>query len=154
MVIRNKYNRYHKSKKHFGLFWYKLFKNKVGSQSNNIVSRVNIRLLVHVAGGMDKNLGIPSELERFKGGNNKYKNPFLTQIALHRTSEGGMARMARSSDTKEHGYGAEIGRVRVTKGEVTSKPNISRIQPLQDYHLLPDFDTGTPKTASWKQLAR
>ncbi|MDI9606279.1 MAG: Gfo/Idh/MocA family oxidoreductase [Bacteroidota bacterium] len=64
-------------------------------------------------------LGMPSEMKRYLPGNNIYNNPFATQIALHRTSEGGMARMARSADTK--GHGAETGRVRGTKGAYYDK---------------------------------
>ena len=39
-------------------------------------------------------MGIPSLLGTFKAQSNRYKNPFGTEIALFRTSEGGMARMA------------------------------------------------------------
>lgn len=46
--------------------------------------------------------------------NNRYRNPFGTEIALLRTSEGGMARMAVSWDSP--GYGGEMGRVRGQKG--------------------------------------
>ncbi len=64
-------------------------------------------------------LGMPSTMERYH--QNKYNNPFATEIALHRTSEGGMARMGRSSDTRGHGYGSETGRVRGTKGSYYDK---------------------------------
>lgn len=57
-------------------------------------------------------VGIPSEMERYK--KNKYNNPFATEIAMFRTSEGGVARMTRSSDTP--GHGAENGRVRGLRG--------------------------------------
>ncbi len=53
--------------------------------------------------------------------NNSYKNPFATEISLYRTSEGGMARMARSADTIGIGYGGETGRVRGTKGSFYDK---------------------------------
>ena len=59
-------------------------------------------------------MGIPSVLEWLKPANNRYKNPFGTEIALFRTSEGGMARMAVSWDTP--GYGGEMGRIRGQKG--------------------------------------
>ncbi len=59
-------------------------------------------------------LGLPSTMERFH--DNRYNNPFATQISFYRTSEGGMARMGRSADTVGHGYGSETGRVRGTKG--------------------------------------
>lgn len=66
-------------------------------------------------------LGMPCPMERYQPKNNAYKNPFATQIALHRTGEGGMARMGRSADTKGHGYGSETGRVRGTKGSYYDK---------------------------------
>jgi predicted dehydrogenase len=55
-------------------------------------------------------MGMPSAIEHLKPANNRYKNPFGTEIALFRTSEGGSARMAVSWDTP--GYGGEMGRVR------------------------------------------
>jgi hypothetical protein len=48
--------------------------------------------------------------------NNVYQNPFGTEIALFRTSEGGMSRMAVSWDTP--GYGGEVGRVRGQRGSM------------------------------------
>lgn len=66
-------------------------------------------------------LGITSEMDRYQSGNNIYNNPFATQIALYRTSEDGVARMGRSSDTQGHGYGSETGRVRGTKGSYYDK---------------------------------
>jgi len=62
-------------------------------------------------------LGIPSHLERLRHGDNPYGNVFGTEIALMRTSEGGMARMGRSSDTP--GHNGEMGRVRGQKGSMT-----------------------------------
>ncbi len=64
-------------------------------------------------------LGMPGEMERYR--NNRYNNPFASQIALYRTCEGGMARMGRSADTRGHGYGSETGRVRGTKGSYYEK---------------------------------
>lgn len=61
-------------------------------------------------------MGIPSIVEHLKPEGNVYKNPFGTEIALFRTSEGGTARMAVSWDTP--GYGAEAGRVRGQKGSM------------------------------------
>jgi predicted dehydrogenase len=66
-------------------------------------------------------LGMPSMMERYQTGKNKYNNPFATEISLYRTSEGGMARMGRSSDTFGHGYESETGRVRGTKGSYYDK---------------------------------
>lgn len=50
--------------------------------------------------------------------NNQYKNPFTSEIALFRTSEGGMARMAR---TNTPGMVDEIGRVQGEKGFFNGK---------------------------------
>ncbi|SFU60566.1 Tat (twin-arginine translocation) pathway signal sequence [Porphyromonadaceae bacterium KHP3R9] len=61
-------------------------------------------------------IGIKSTLERYQPGNNIYRNPFATEIAFYRTSEGGTARMGRSSDTIGNGYGSETGRTRGTRG--------------------------------------
>ena len=55
-------------------------------------------------------LGMPSHLDWLKPENNKYKNPFGTEVALFRTSEGGIARMAVSWDTR--GFAGEKGLVR------------------------------------------
>ena len=57
-------------------------------------------------------MGLPSAMDRYQKGNNRYGNPFGTEISFYRTSEGGTARMARSSDTVGKGYGSETGRVR------------------------------------------
>ncbi len=54
-------------------------------------------------------LGMPSLYAEYKNGNNAHKNPFGTEIALFKTSEGGMSRIAVSWDMKDaHG---EKGRV-------------------------------------------
>jgi predicted dehydrogenase len=58
-------------------------------------------------------MGIPSLVEKYNG-NNQYKNPFGTEIALMRTNEGGMARMGVSWDTP--GNGGEAGRIRGQRG--------------------------------------
>jgi len=55
-------------------------------------------------------MGMPSSIEHLKPANNRYTNPFGTEVALFRTSDGGSARMAVSWDTP--GYGGEMGRVR------------------------------------------
>ena len=54
-------------------------------------------------------LGSLSLQKRFQPGNNAYNNRFGTEIALMRTSEGGMARMAGSRDIP--GAAGETGRV-------------------------------------------
>ncbi|HOV76126.1 MAG TPA: Gfo/Idh/MocA family oxidoreductase [Candidatus Hydrogenedentes bacterium] len=63
-------------------------------------------------------MGLPSVLPHLQPGNNPYKNPYGTEIALFRTSEGGMARMAVSWDTP--GHGGEMGRVRGQKGSMVN----------------------------------
>jgi predicted dehydrogenase len=62
-------------------------------------------------------MGMPSVREELQPQNNRYQNPFGTEIAMFRTSEGGMARMAVSWDTP--GYGGEVGRVRGQRGSMT-----------------------------------
>ena len=52
--------------------------------------------------------------------NNPYKNPFGSEIALFRTSEGGMARMTVAWDIP--GIGGEVGRVSGQKGVWWNKP--------------------------------
>jgi len=59
-------------------------------------------------------MGMPSKVPHLQPQNNRYKNPFGTEIALFRTKEGGSARMAVSWDTP--GYDGEMGRVRGQKG--------------------------------------
>jgi predicted dehydrogenase len=64
-------------------------------------------------------MGMPSRIAHLKPQNNVYKNPFGTEIALFRTSEGGSARMAVSWDTP--GTGGEMGRVRGEKASFYGK---------------------------------
>jgi predicted dehydrogenase len=64
-------------------------------------------------------MGKPSAIDHLKPANNRYKNPFGTEIALLRTARGGTARMAVSWDTP--GAGGEMGRVRGTKGSFYGK---------------------------------
>ncbi len=59
-------------------------------------------------------LAMPSLLADNQPGKNRYGNPFATEIALFRTSEGGMARMAVSWDMP--GAHGEKGRVYGQKG--------------------------------------
>jgi predicted dehydrogenase len=61
--------------------------------------------------------GLPSHIEYLKSGDNAYKNRFGTEVALLRTTEGGMARMTMSKDTP--GHLGEVGRVRGQKGSMT-----------------------------------
>jgi len=62
-------------------------------------------------------LGMPSTRPELQPANNRYKNPFGTEVALFRTAEGGSARMAVSWDTP--GHEGEVGRVRGQRGAVT-----------------------------------
>jgi predicted dehydrogenase len=64
-------------------------------------------------------MGMPSAVTHLRPENNRYKNPFGTEIALFRTSEGGSARMAVSWDTP--GYSGEMGRVRGQKASFYGK---------------------------------
>jgi predicted dehydrogenase len=64
-------------------------------------------------------MGIPSIKELLQPENNRYKNPFGTEIALFRTSEGGMSRMAVSWDSP--GDSGEKGRIRGQKGTYYGK---------------------------------
>ena len=64
-------------------------------------------------------MGMPSIVEHLQPSNNRYKNPFGTEIALFRTSEGGMSRMAVSWDSP--GSGGEMGRIRGQKGTYYGK---------------------------------
>ncbi len=89
-------------------------------------------------------MGLPSVIPHLQPANNPYKNPFGTEIALFRTSEGGMARMAVSWDTP--GHGGEVGRVRGQKGSMTDLaydgtglvPGLSLAKPA----LPPAVDSG------------
>jgi predicted dehydrogenase len=64
-------------------------------------------------------LGQPSRLQHLQPANNRYRNPFGTEVALFRTSEGCSSRMAVSWDTP--GYGGEMGRIRGQKGSYYGK---------------------------------
>ena len=64
-------------------------------------------------------MGMPSIIEHLQPAHNPYKNAFGTEIALFRTSEGGMSRMAVSWDSP--GYSGEMGRIRGQKGSYYGK---------------------------------
>jgi predicted dehydrogenase len=64
-------------------------------------------------------LGMPSRIQHLQPANNRYRNSFGTEIAMFRTSEGGMSRMAVSWDTP--GHGGEMGRIRGQKGSFHGK---------------------------------
>ena len=72
--------------------------------------------------------GTRSTIGHFQPGNNEYRNPFGTETALLRTSEGGIARMTVSKDTA--GFGSDTGRVRGQKGSFyTSYEGTEKILP-------------------------
>jgi predicted dehydrogenase len=64
-------------------------------------------------------MGIPSRVEHLQPANNRYQNRFGTEVALFRTGEGGMSRMAVSWDTPK--YGGEMGRIRGQRGSFYGK---------------------------------
>ncbi len=64
-------------------------------------------------------MGMPSRIHHLQPANNRYRNPFGTEIAIFRTSEGGMSRMAVSWDSP--GAGGEMGRIRGQKGSFYGK---------------------------------
>jgi predicted dehydrogenase len=64
-------------------------------------------------------LGMPSLISHLKPENNRYQNPFGTEIALFRTSGGGTARMGVSWDTP--GDSGERGRTRGQRGSYYGK---------------------------------
>jgi hypothetical protein len=69
-------------------------------------------------------MGMPSIVPHLRPKNNAYKNPFGSEIALFRTNDGGMSRMAVTWDIPTHGgergriYGQKYDKVAVN----TSKP--------------------------------
>ena len=69
-------------------------------------------------------LGMPSIQPRLHPDNNRYKNPFGTEIAQMRTSDGGMARMAVSWDS--WGTAGEVGRVRGQYGGMFGTQYVGR----------------------------
>jgi predicted dehydrogenase len=73
-------------------------------------------------------MGIPSVIPHLQKENNRYRNPFGTEIALFRTSEGGMARMAVSWDSP--GFEGEVGRVRGQRGSMTGMTYQGSQSPL------------------------
>jgi predicted dehydrogenase len=64
-------------------------------------------------------MGMPSVVKHLQPDNNPYKNAFGTEIALFRTSDKGMARMAVSWDTP--GFSGEMGRIRGQRGTFYGK---------------------------------
>jgi predicted dehydrogenase len=87
-------------------------------------------------------LGMPSIISHLKPENNAYKNPFGTEIALFRTSEGGTARMGVSWDTP--GDEGERGRVRGERGSFNlNYQGLEKTLPdLRRHPLPPGVPTG------------
>ena len=67
-------------------------------------------------------IGIRSDLPDFKDARNPYANPFGSEVALFKTSDGGSARMAVMWDAP--GYHGETGRFHGTEGSYLEKPKI------------------------------
>ena len=78
-------------------------------------------------------LGMPSIVPHLQAANNEYKNPFGSEIALLRTSEGGMSRMAVCWDMPS--ASGEKGRL---YGQANREGNVQTIKPP----LPPGVDAG------------
>ncbi len=87
-------------------------------------------------------MGMPSAVKHLQPASNPYRNPFGSEIALLRTSEGGMARMAVSWDTP--GPESEAGRVRGEKGSYYGKYEglDKKLPPTKRPPLPPKVDPG------------
>ncbi len=87
-------------------------------------------------------MGMPSIIEHLQPANNRYQNPFGTEIALFRTSEGGMSRMAVSWDSA--GSGGEMGRIRGQRGSFYGKYEglETQLPDLKRPPLPPGVDAG------------
>ena len=85
-------------------------------------------------------MGMPSIKKALQAANNVYKNPYGTEIALYRTGEGGMSRMAISWDT--HVPGVEAGRVYGQRGYMVG------MQYTGDEKKLPDLERRHCRRAS------
>ncbi len=87
-------------------------------------------------------MGMRSVVHHLQAANNPYKNAFGTEIALLRTSEGGMARMTVSWDTQ--GPEAEEGRVRGQCGTMWNGSYIGELQQLPSLDCPPLPSTVAP----------
>jgi predicted dehydrogenase len=90
-------------------------------------------------------MGIHSRIETLKPENNRYKNPFGTEIALFRTSEGAMSRMGVSWDTP--GNEGDYGRIRGEFGSYYKEYEIeegkkAEVQGIQRPPLPPTMSGG------------
>ena len=80
-------------------------------------------------------MALPSVVPHLQPRNNPYGNAFGTEVALLRTSEGGMARMVVSWDS--HEPGAEAGRVRGQRGAMWNTPYQGDAGHLPDLAMPP-----------------
>lgn len=87
-------------------------------------------------------LGMPSLIPQLQPENNRYQNPFGTEIALLRTSEGGMSRMAVSWDSQEPG--GEMGRVRGQRGSMWNRSYLGEMKQLPNLEMPPLPPTVAP----------
>jgi hypothetical protein len=88
-------------------------------------------------------MGMPSIRDELQPANNRYKNPFGTEIALFRTNDGGMSRMAVSWDTP--GWGDEVGRVRGQRGTMIGteyQGEETKLPPMDKPPLPPSVKLG------------
>jgi predicted dehydrogenase len=87
-------------------------------------------------------MGIPSIIPHLQPANNRYQNPFGTEIALFRTSDGGMSRMAVSWDSP--GDSGEKGRIRGQRGSFYGRYEglEKQLPPLRRPPLPPRVDAG------------
>ncbi len=80
-------------------------------------------------------LGMPGIFDHYRPKNNRYGNPFGTEIALLRTSDGGMARMAESRDS--FGHDGERGRVRGRRGSMSGMKYEGKMKELPNLERPP-----------------
>ena len=80
-------------------------------------------------------MGMPSVIPQLQPPNNPYQNAFGTEVALLRTSGGGMARMVVSWDS--HGSEVEAGRVRGQRGAMWDAPYHGEARQLPDLAMPP-----------------
>lgn len=87
-------------------------------------------------------MGMPTTKASRQPDDNVYQNPFGTEVALLRTSEGGMARMAVSWDTP--GFSGEMGRIRGRQGTYYGKYEglAKELPPTRRPPLPPGVDAG------------
>lgn len=87
-------------------------------------------------------MAMPSVIPHLQPANNPYKNPFGTEVALFRNSDGGMSRMAISWDTL--GPGGELGRIRGEFGAMWNGGYSGTLTELPDLDCPPLPPTLSP----------